>query len=321
MTRSTVTACAVLTCTGLVLSLGACHATTASTAGNGQAKPATVDNSTERKDQVLANLQARYPQLVSLSPSLGEFRQIASGMDAVEMTLQTPQGPQQQTLLVLPDNSGLYMVLEGPIDVSQSAEVLAAEAARQRAAKQAALASAIEGQPVRGKADAPVTVIEFSDYECPFCKRGHETVEQLLAKYPDQVKLVFMPYPLPFHPWAMPASIAGVCAAQQDPAAHWKLYDGYFAGQAELSVETLQTTSEALLADSGIDLDAWRICLSDQSSEAHKQAAGVVEAAMAAGSEHGVDGTPAFFINGEFLGGAQPLEAFDRLVQQALSTK
>ena len=77
------------------------------------------------------------------------------------------------------------MVLEGPIDISKSAELLAREAAEKRAAKVAALAKITEGHPVRGKADAPVTVIEFSDYECPFCRRGYETVEQLLAKYPD----------------------------------------------------------------------------------------------------------------------------------------
>ncbi|MFH1811225.1 MAG: thioredoxin domain-containing protein [Pseudomonadota bacterium] len=301
----------------LSLALVACHATTSS---NGNTAP-KVNNSAERKDKVLANLKARYPQLATLNPELGDFTSAANGMDQVEMNINTPRGPQKQLLLLTPDDKALYMVVEGPIDVSRSPADLASENAKKRAEKQAALAGLIQGQPVRGKADAPVTIIEFSDYQCPFCKRGYETAEQVLAKHADKVKLVFLPYPLPFHPWARPASIATHCAAQQKPEAHWALYDAYFKNQGDLTPENVQDKTLVYLDGSGLDMNAFKACFTDEASASHKAAVGFVDRMMEEGGKQGVDGTPAFFINGELLSGAQPVEAFEQAIQQALGTQ
>jgi protein-disulfide isomerase len=212
-------------------------------------------------------------------------------------------------------------VVEGPIDVSKSATDLAAESAKQRAEKQAALATLIQGQPVRGKMDAPVTIVEFTDFQCPFCKRGYETLEQVLQKHADKVKLVYLPYPLPFHPWARPASVATHCAAQQKPEAHWALYDAYFRSQEQMTVENVQDKTLAFLDGSGLDMAAFKSCLGDTSSTPHQTAAGFVDRMMEEGGKHGVDGTPAFFINGELLSGAQPVEAFEQAIQQAMASK
>jgi protein-disulfide isomerase len=233
-----------------------------------------------------------------------------------------PLAPPQK-FLVSSDGKKLWLVGE-PIDVSRTQaeiEVALAERAKAEALeaekRKVTLAKAIEGVPARGNQNASVTIVEFSDFQCPYCSRGADTMEQVLAKYPDDVKFVFKHFPLGFHNWAKPAAIATHCAAKQSDEAFWVLHDKYFSGQKQINVGNLIAKSKGFLGDAGIDMAQWSTCAEDESSAEYQAASAAVDADMELGKQLGVSGTPGFFVNGEFLNGAQPLTAFAPLIEKA----
>lgn len=160
--------------------------------------------------------------------------------------------------------------------------------------------------PSRGPEDAPVTIIEFSDFNCPFCKRVEPTLKTLRLRYPDRIRLVFRQFPLEMHPRARPIAEASVCAAEQGEDVFWKFHDGVFATGKPLSDDEILALAESV----GADGTALQACL------ASGRAAKVVERDLADGEAAGVTGTPAFFINGIRLSGAQPADAFVKLIEQ-----
>jgi protein-disulfide isomerase len=162
--------------------------------------------------------------------------------------------------------------------------------------------------PVRGPDDAPVTIVTFSDFNCPFCQRVNPTLEALRARYPDQVRIVFRHFPLDrIHPRARPIAEAAVCAQEQ--GLFWEFHDAVFADGSPLADDAIRATAEA----SGLDLEAFDACLSAGRAQA------VVARDLQAGEAAGVTGTPAFFVNGIRLSGAQPLDAFVQVVEQELA--
>ena len=163
--------------------------------------------------------------------------------------------------------------------------------------------------PAKGPDGAPVTIVEFSDYECPFCVRAEPTVRDLLAKYPGKIRLVYRDYPLPMHPKAPKAAEAAHCAGDQGK--YWEMHDKLFTPGAKLEVADLKAQAREV----GVDGAKFDRCL--DSGEKAKE----VESHKKAGDEAGVSGTPAFFINGRLLSGAQPLEAFVTIVDQELKAK
>ncbi|HEY6105701.1 MAG TPA: thioredoxin domain-containing protein [Anaeromyxobacteraceae bacterium] len=167
---------------------------------------------------------------------------------------------------------------------------------------------AAEG-PSKGPSKAPVTVVEFSDFECPYCGRAEAVVSQVLATYGDKVRLVYRDYPLPFHPNAPKAAEAAHCAGDQGK--YWEMHGKLFANQRGLAVDSLKGYAKEL----GLDQGKFGACL--DSGEKAK----LVEAHKKAGDEAGVSGTPAFFVNGVLLSGAQPFEAFKQLVDAELAKK
>ena len=160
-----------------------------------------------------------------------------------------------------------------------------------------------------GGKDAPVTIIGFSDYECPYCGRGEETVKQVLEAYGDKVRYVHRDFPLSFHQNAKPAAEAARCAGDQDK--FWEFHDEIFKRQRELSTETYQALADEL----ELDREKFDECVSSG------KYGGAVDADMAAGGAAGVNGTPAFFINGRSLSGAQPFEAMQRIIDAELKAK
>jgi protein-disulfide isomerase len=215
-------------------------------------------------------------------------------------------------------------MVSDPIDVSMSAEELKVATAKREAEEAAAaaernveLAALAEAGPIMGNPDAPVTIVEFSDFQCPYCSRAANTVEQILAKYPNDVRFVYKHFPLGFHPWAKPAAIASECAAAQNDDAFWSLHDKFFENQKALNPGNVIAKSKEYLAGSGIDMEKWATCAENQESEEYKAASAAVDAAMETGKKHGVSGTPGFFVNGRFLNGAQPLAAFEPLIEAA----
>jgi protein-disulfide isomerase len=163
--------------------------------------------------------------------------------------------------------------------------------------------------PARGPAGAPVTIVEFSDFQCPFCARLIPTVEQVLAKYGDKVRLVFRQFPLTFHAHARKAAEASLCAHEQD--GFWALHDAMFQNQAQLAEAELKTKAAAL----GMNAEAFAACLDSG------KYAGQVDEDLAAGGAAGVSGTPALFINGRFISGAVPLEDITSVVDDELRRK
>ncbi len=165
---------------------------------------------------------------------------------------------------------------------------------------------ALATAPVRGPATAPVTIVEFSDFQCPFCSRVGPTVKQIEDTYGDKVRLAFRHYPLSFHPMAQKAAEAGACAAEQGK--FWQMHDAMFANQAKLGVEDLKTTAAGL----GVETQQFNQCL-----DSGKTAA-LVAADTKEGTAYGVSGTPAFFVNGRFVNGAQPYEVFETIINEEL---
>src|SRR5262245_58392785 len=146
--------------------------------------------------------------------------------------------------------------------------------------------------PSKGSTNAPILMIEFSDFQCPFCLRAHATVDQVLKTYGDKIRFVYRHYPLPNHPNARPAAEASACAAEQDK--FWPYHDRLFAQPSKLSDADLKQSA----ADLGLDMPKFTACV-----ESHKFKA-QVDADVKDGDAAGVNGTPAFFINGRMLSGA-----------------
>jgi len=171
------------------------------------------------------------------------------------------------------------------------------------------------GSPALGPEGAAVTVVEFSDFQCPFCSRGYQTIEnQVLKEYGDKVRFIYKDYPLPFHPWAEPAAIAAACVLEQkDTAAYWKLYSYYFENQKDLNAQNLKDKSLEVLKGTKVDPAKFTECLDGKKTQ------DIVKAEMAEGSSVGVTGTPAFIINGRLISGAQPFEQFKSVIDDELA--
>jgi protein-disulfide isomerase len=171
----------------------------------------------------------------------------------------------------------------------------------------------VDGEPMKGKKDAKVTIVEYSDFQCPYCARAHATIEdQVMKQYGDKVRLLYKHFPLGFHKWAEPAAVATECAAEQDQDAYWKLYDFYFKNQQQITPENLRDKTLETLAGTKVDQAKFTDCYDN------KKTLEQVKAEMAEGQEVGVTGTPAFIINGRKLSGAQPFERFKDIIDDEL---
>ena len=167
-----------------------------------------------------------------------------------------------------------------------------------------------QDDPVLGTNNASVTLIEFSDFQCPFCKRSQETLKNLQSTYKGKIKIVMREYPLPFHDRARPAAEAALCAQEQDPAKFWPYHDKLFASQTLTNDEFKQFAK-----DVGLNEKKWEQCVMAKKYDAR------IEKDIADGQRFGVRGTPAFFINGFPISGAQPFDVFDDAVKDALHKK
>jgi len=163
--------------------------------------------------------------------------------------------------------------------------------------------------PVRGPANAAVTIVEFSDFHCPYCRSVQATLTQLLAKYPTQVRLVYKHFPLDDrHPQARHVAEASWCAQRQNK--FWEFHDAVYANPADGN----ESTISGLATKTGLDMKAFAECLSSGKASA------MVQTQIDEGGHYGVDGTPGFFVNGRFLSGAVPLATFTQIVDEELET-
>lgn len=162
--------------------------------------------------------------------------------------------------------------------------------------------------PILGDKNAKVTIVEFSDFQCPFCQKASDTVHEIYKKYKGKVKIAFKHYPLPFHNNAKKAAEAAMCANEQGSDKFWKMHDKMFAEQSKLAVADLKATAKAI----GLKSDDFEKCL-----DSSKYAASV-EKNIEEGKAVGVKSTPTFFVNGKLVSGAQPIEVFEEIIQEEL---
>jgi protein-disulfide isomerase len=158
----------------------------------------------------------------------------------------------------------------------------------------------------RGPAAAPVTIFEWSDYQCPYCKRAQEVLARLQAEFPETVKIAFKDFPLRSHDRALAAALAARCAGAQ--GRYWEYHDLLFVAQPDFSRDELLGYARRL----GLDAPPFTECL----DSARFQDA--VLADQREGRDAGVRATPTFFINGRKIEGALPIEAFREAIEQAL---
>ena len=163
-----------------------------------------------------------------------------------------------------------------------------------------------DDDPFMGPADAPITIIQFAEYQCPYCGKAGESVKQVMEEYDGKIKMVFRDFPLSFHDRAIPAAVAANCAGEQNK--YFEMHDQMMANQRALTEEDLTKYATAV----NLDLEKWNTCRKDPKHEAE------VKKDMADGSAAGVSGTPAFFINGIMLSGALPFSQFKEIIDREL---
>jgi protein-disulfide isomerase len=160
--------------------------------------------------------------------------------------------------------------------------------------------------PSMGNANAPVTLVEYSDFECPVCRNLHDVMREMLPRYP-QVRVVFKDFPLDsIHPWARTAALAGRCAYQQNAEAFWKMYDAIYDGQEVVSAANAYTKMTDFAGQAGLNVDTFKSCM------AGPEATAAVDASRANGLQLEINSTPTIFVNGRRLVGAdgRTLEQF-----------
>lgn len=209
-------------------------------------------------------------------------------------------------------------ILVGYVAWGRDTAVAAAPAAAAAVAQQPAAATAApqyrryeiptDGYPSLGPDDAEIVIVEFSDFQCPFCRKFHdETYQSLLDAYPGQIRFVYRNLPLTsIHPNAMPAAVASLCANDQD--AYWDYHEKLF------SSETLdEATYIQYATDLDLNVDTFTACLSDGSHDAF------IQEDMQFALDLGVQSTPTFFVNGLAIVGAQPLTNFQQIIDKELA--
>lgn len=208
----------------------------------------------------------------------------ASGIQEVPIEVKTPESSENVKMYITKD--GRYLIRGEISDLTT--DPLAETIAKIQTA----------GAPVLGDPKATITIVEFSDFQCPVCRALHDALRGLLPNYP-QVKVVFKDFPLDaLHPWAHTAALAGRCAYQQNPKAFWTLYDVIYDNQDLISASNVYDKMLDYAAKAGLNGDTFKACL------AGPQAATEVDKSIANGNQLEVRSTPTVFVNGRRLVGA-----------------
>lgn len=168
-----------------------------------------------------------------------------------------------------------------------------------------------ESRAIQGPKDAKITIVEYSDFQCPYCSRGYQTIQEVKKAYPGQIKFVFKHLPLDFHPLAMPAAKYFEAIARQDQAKAYKFHDMVFENQGELNAK-----KEAFLKETakkvGVDMKKLQKDLADESLMER------INKDIAEAQKFGISGTPGFIINGVSLKGAYPFSEFKTIIDKHL---
>jgi protein-disulfide isomerase len=155
----------------------------------------------------------------------------------------------------------------------------------------------------------PITIVEYSEFQCPFCKRVIPASKQIMTEYKGKARWITRDFPLSFHDRAKPAAVAARCAGKQNK--YWHMYTALFDNQSNLADEDFKKYASKI---SGLDMKKWEACVSKPDEQL-----AIIEESIDSGVKLGVTGTPAYFINGRRLSGALPFEEFKRVIDEELS--
>jgi len=170
----------------------------------------------------------------------------------------------------------------------------------------------LKDAPMKGDPKAPVTLVEYSDFQCPFCRAAQRSITRIMQEYEGKVKLVYRHYPLGIHVWAARAAMLSECVRKQKPALFWKLHDFYYSNTQRLDRDNiLAKTQEQVKAD-GVDIDKLNKCFLEQ------ETAPLIKKSMDEGKKIGVRGTPVFLVNDVFLSGNQPYAVLNAIILEEL---
>jgi protein-disulfide isomerase len=260
---------------------------------------AVLNRRIEQKVRTTFNL----PQQIEIKVGARGPSEIA-GYDKIPVTLVSGERKSAHDFLISKDNSTLieWEKLDLTKDVMSSLD--------------------LNGRPVRGNAQAKVLIVNYDDFECPFCSKMHQTLfPDLMKTYGDRIKIVYKDYPLvEIHPWAMHAAVDANCLAAQNGDAFWEFADYAHTNQKTINGEKRDITEEYgrldklthdLAQKHNLDLARVDACVRKQDDSA-------VRASLTEGEKVGVDATPTLFINGERMSGAVPVEELRTVIDRAL---
>jgi len=257
-----------------------------------QAKPGTAPPTTTAPSPTQNNIEAYLRHLYAFGPDvllLVETPRESPVGGLLETTIDLTIGENKQTVKFYISRDGKYLFRGDLSDMTKD------PLAENRAQIQ------MKDAPSLGDAKAAVTLVEYSDFECPVCRSLHDVLRGMLPNYAGKLRLVFKDFPLEqLHPWARTAAIAGRCAYQQDPNAFWKMYDFIYDNQEIISAANAWTKMMEYAGQSGLDADAFKACMSGP------EAGAAVNASRANGQLLDVNSTPTVFVNGRRLVGADP---------------
>ncbi|HVW76535.1 MAG TPA: thioredoxin domain-containing protein [Alloacidobacterium sp.] len=274
-----------------------------------KAQDAPLNPKVDRRIEILVRSQLNVPQDWNVEVGARAKSEI-SGFDTVPITFSSSTDPsKRQTLNFLISKDGNTLARLSKWDLS----------------KNPADSISTDSRPVRGNAQAKVTIVNFDDLECPYCARMHaQLFPDTLNRYKDQIKIIYKDYPLiEIHPWALRASIDANCLAAQNPTAYWNYVDYLHTHGEDITGPDRDAAKSAAMLDklardegqrSSLDNSKLNACLAKQDDS-------VVRASMKEGEALGVDGTPTLFINGERLSGALPESQLWLAIDRALKAE
>lgn len=274
-----------------------------------QAPTSAANPRLDRQVQNKIRSQLNIPPNVDIT--LGERKSSdISGFDSLPITLSNGERKLTIEMLISKDNKTLARLEKFPLADDVMAKIN------------------VQGRPVRGNPNAKVTIVNYDDFQCPFCSRMHETLmTEVLKAYGDKVKIIYKDYPLTgIHPWAMRAAINANCLNEQKNDAYWDYADYVHAKQQEIMgpqdkrrplPQQMMTLDKAAFDQGtkhGLDAQKLNACIAAQQEKE-------VRVSMAEAEELGVESTPTLFVNGEKMSGALPLNVMRAVLDRALKAE
>jgi protein-disulfide isomerase len=241
------------------------------------------------------------PELIKLGPA---FRTPVEGLFARQLIVTTDQGQNVSTTLFF-DKSESKAIIGQYIDTSMEAW-----------GRTNMGSVTLDDRPSQGPANAPVTIVEFADFECPFCAQAFSVIETLVnTTYKGKVRVIFKAYPLNAHPWAMKAAEAAECARMQNPDAFWDFARYFYTNQGSINTKNIQDNVDKLAKSQKLDEPSLKACMDSPQTEAR------VKQDQLDGNSIHVSSTPTFFVNGIPVVGLQDAKIMDFVIDSELAGK